>query len=131
MLSVVDKFIFSTLSLILLANKQFINLYNTGMFNDFLEEIRNKNQAAKKKLLIGMSVVAMIIVIGGWVYYMNIFVFSTPTETTTNEIKTDFWGVIKTGISVTAQSIGSSIKNISSKLPNLNTENKITIENPK
>ncbi len=80
------------------------------MFSELLKKIRSGDNTEKKQWLIILSIVSMIIVIMIWIYYMNVVVFQNPDETSTQEVKVDFWPAFGTGLGVTFGNVISNIK---------------------
>ena len=102
---------------------------------EFLEKIRYSENDKKKPWLIGLSVAAMVIIIAGWVVYMNSFVLQSATDQQQIESAgVGFWPVFKNGLEIAGSAISNKISGIISditgKIPAIGSKNSITIENP-
>ncbi len=93
-----------------------------------LEKIQNSGEATKKRWFIGATAVAMILVVGLWLIYINSTVNSLGNNSQNQEPQgstTEFWPILKTGLMVVGQSIKEGVKNIISEITRGRT---ITIE---
>ena len=100
------------------------------MFNKLkkkLAEIQNSDEQTKKRWLIGMSAIAMVIVVGLWLIYVNSTIESLggSQEVSKSSDSIGFLQVFETGLKVVGKSVKNEVKNLISKIIG---ERTITIE---
>lgn len=91
----------------------------------YLSKIQNSDEATKKRWLIASSAVAMILVIGLWLIYINWTIKSIGDNIEKQNAEPGFWQIFKTGLKVVCKSAWNNIENIVSKIT---AERVITIE---
>jgi hypothetical protein len=94
----------------------------------FFETIRNADYATRRRWLFILSGASMVIVIAGWVGYLNIIVGTVADETPNTEHKAGIASTFNLGLQATAQEIkkggASAFRFFESKIGD---ENKIVI----
>jgi uncharacterized oligopeptide transporter (OPT) family protein len=81
-----------------------------------LNNIQNSDESVKKRWLIASSALAMILVIGLWLVYMNWALNSFDKTAQKQESETGFWQIFKTGLNVVGESVWSNIKSFVQKI---------------
>lgn len=77
-----------------------------------VEKIRNSDEASKKRWVVFSSAVAMLIVVGLWMIYLNLTNNKTSLVGKSENASISFWQIFKTGLSVTAQSVKDGVINL-------------------
>lgn len=90
-----------------------------------LEKIQNSDETTKKRWFIGTTAVAMILVVGLWLIYINSTINSLNSNSQNQGPTTEFWPILKTGLIVVGRSIKEGVKTIISEITRGRT---ITIE---
>lgn len=85
------------------------------MFKNFIEKLRSSDESVKIRWLIGLSAVAMIVVVSFWLVYLN-YSIKTAGDSENQKSEIGFWRIFKTGLKVAGDSIKSNIKNFTSKI---------------
>jgi len=96
-----------------------------GKLKKFLNNIRNSDEATKKRWLIGASALSMILIIGLWLVYMRFSFESLTNSRQGQEPAIGFWQIFKNGLKVTGESLWDNIKGFILKIIG---ERTITIE---
>jgi hypothetical protein len=95
---------------------------------NFLKELREKDEPVKKRWLIIFSAGAMVIVIGLWSLYFNVTIqnFNEPKQQVQ---KTGFWEIFKNGLSIASKEAGLKLSELTASLRNITAKtNSITIQ---
>lgn len=79
------------------------------MFKDFIEKLQNSDEAAKIRWLIVLSAIAMAIIVGLWLFFLNVSVEKVGSIKA-EESGIGFWLVFKTGMKAVGESIAEKIK---------------------
>lgn len=85
------------------------------MLRNFIEKLQNSDESVKTRWLIGLSAVAMVIVVSLWLVYLN-YSIKTADNSENQKSEIEFWGIFKTGLKVAGGLIKNNIKNIASKI---------------
>ena len=81
---------------------------------NFIEKLQKSNEATKKKWLIILTVLAMIVVIGFWLAYLNLTIPKMPTKEVamqTDQQKSGFFTIFKAGVDSVFSQIKERTKN--------------------
>lgn len=87
-----------------------------------IEKIRDSDETSKKRWVVFSSAVAMLIVVGLWMIYLNLTSNKASLAGESEDASIRFWQIFKTGLSVTAQSVKDGLMNL------LTSERVINIE---
>lgn len=94
-----------------------------------IEKIQNSDETIKRRWLVGMTALAMVLVITLWLLYMNFTIksisFSQNDFSQNQDHQTGSWEIFKTGLSITISSIKTEVQNFIFKIT---SERKFIIE---
>ena len=85
------------------------------MFKNFIEKLQNSDESVKIRWLIGLSAVAMVIIVSFWLVYLN-YSIKTAWDSENQKSEIEFWQIFKTGLKVAGISIKNNIKIFTSKI---------------
>ena len=91
-----------------------------GFLKNKLKEIQNSSQKTKKKWLIITTALAMIIVVGLWLIYLNQIVRPSPGESLP-DTSAGNWQIFKNGLKVAFESIRDGVSGFISKITSSRT----------
>lgn len=81
-----------------------------------LNKIQNSDEATKKRWLIGATAVAMVLIVGLWLIYINSIINSLNNANQDQWPTIGFWPIFKTGLIAVGQSIKEGVKTIISEI---------------
>lgn len=81
-------------------------------FHKFIEKIQNSDEAAKKRWLIGASVVSMVFIITLWLAYIGFIIKPMDFQKSPNSAD-EFWPIFKNGLLLTGGELGRLITQLS------------------
>lgn len=85
------------------------------MSKNFIEKLRNSDESAKMRWLIGLSAVAMVVIVSFWLVFLN-YSIKTAGSSENQKSEIGFWRIFKAGLKVAGSSIKNNIKKFTSKI---------------